>query len=239
MWSSWYAPAMWKLWARSSDDQFLSRLRTTMMTENHWKQLKYHHLGFMHRPRLDETIHIMITDVVPAAIIASELLEGNGRAGAAPQLTTYQRELKKSWKTLSQRPLGNKDYGTNIQRWTCRCGAQQFQAQHLCKHLVQSVNISPVFFTELNRRRTMPLYEHAILGNSIPDTLGSTSAGDDFLWMGRPGDLSSGKWRSMVPGLLSGFAGTSRRSRSPSLEYGPSQNKKASFFSKYLFKSTS
>ena len=50
MWSSWYSPPMWKLWARSSDGCILSRLQTTMMSENHWKQLKHHYLGFMHCP---------------------------------------------------------------------------------------------------------------------------------------------------------------------------------------------
>src|SRR5258705_110461 len=125
MWASWYTPQMWKLWARSTDDRILSWLRTTMMTENHWKQLKHHHLGFMHRPQLDQTIYIMINDVVLAVIIASESLEGTGHIGVAVQLTTFQQELKQSWKTLSQQPLSGQDYGTNIQNWTCWCGTQQ------------------------------------------------------------------------------------------------------------------
>ena len=102
----------------------------------------------------------MINDVVLAAIIASESLEGTGHIGAAVQLTTFQQELKQSWKTLSQRPLLGQDYGTNIQNWTCRCGTQQFQPQHLCKHLVQLVTVNPDFFAQLNRRRTMPIYEN-------------------------------------------------------------------------------
>ena len=102
---------------------------------------------------------------------------------------------------------------------------------HLCKHLVQSVDVTPGFFTELTRRRTMPIYEHTELGNSISDAKGSVSAGDDFVWMGRRGDLSSGKWRSIIgPGASSGIASTSRRLRLPLLvEYEPSQNKRASF----------
>ena len=65
-----------------------------MMTENHWKQLKHHHLGFMHCPQLDQTIYIMIRDVVPAAIITSESLEGTGCISVAVQLTMFQQELK-------------------------------------------------------------------------------------------------------------------------------------------------
>ena len=70
----------------------------------------------------------------------------------------------------------------------------------------------------------MPIYENLALGNSVSDAKGSISAGDDFLWMGRCGNLSNGKWRLIVdPGTSSGM----RCSHSPSLEYGP-QNKKAS-----------
>src|SRR5260370_25735103 len=105
-----------------------------MMTKNHWKQLKHHHLGFMHHPWLDQTIYIMIWDVILAAIITSKSLEGTGHIGAAVELTTFQQELKRSWKTLSQRPFSVKDYGTNVQNWTCWCGAQQFQSHPLCNH---------------------------------------------------------------------------------------------------------
>src|SRR5258708_2438745 len=81
----------------------------------------------------------------------------------------------------------------------------------------------------------MPIYENLALGNSVSNAKGSISAGDDFLWMGRCGNLSNGKWRLIVdPGTSSGM----RCSRSPSLEYGP-QNKKASlkkkpFISPYI-----
>ncbi len=137
----------------------------------------------------------------------------------------FQQELKWSWKTLSQRPLLGQDYGTNIQNWTCRCGTQQFQPQHLCKHLVQLVTVNLDFFAQLNRQQTMPIYENPALGNSVSDAKGSISAGNDFLWMGRCGNLSNGKWWLIVdPGTSSGI----RHSCSPSLGYGP-QNKKASF----------
>src|SRR5260370_14059523 len=130
MWASWYSPQMWKLWACSTNDQILSWLQTTMMTENHWKQLKHHHLRFMHHPWLDQTIYIMIQDVIPAAIITSKSLEGTRHIGAAVELMTFQQELKQLWKTLSQQPLLGKDYGTNVQNSTCQCAAQQFQPQH-------------------------------------------------------------------------------------------------------------
>ncbi|KAJ7735150.1 hypothetical protein B0H16DRAFT_1327182, partial [Mycena metata] len=64
-WTSWYSPKMWKLWARSTSP-YLSRLRTTMNVENFWRQLKH---GFLHnhlRPRLDQLVWILVTQVTPA-----------------------------------------------------------------------------------------------------------------------------------------------------------------------------
>src|SRR6266850_4399593 len=89
----------------------------------------------------------MIRDVIPAAIIASESLEGTRCISMAVQLMMFQQELKRLWKTLSQQPILGKDYGMNIQNWTCWCGAQQFQPQHLCKHLVQLVTVTPDLFS--------------------------------------------------------------------------------------------
>ena len=39
MWTSWYQPKVWKIWAHSSS--YLSRLWTTMMVKNFWCQLKH------------------------------------------------------------------------------------------------------------------------------------------------------------------------------------------------------
>lgn len=57
MWNQWYRPPMWRLWARSTSPR-LSRLRTTMTTENHWKQIKHDYLlretrFFLSRKRLN------------------------------------------------------------------------------------------------------------------------------------------------------------------------------------------
>ncbi|KAF9230573.1 hypothetical protein BU15DRAFT_30989, partial [Melanogaster broomeanus] len=67
MWSSWYSPSRWPLWARSTT-AYVSRLRTTMNAENHFKQLKHHHLHHLLRPRLDQLIWILCTKVTPGYI---------------------------------------------------------------------------------------------------------------------------------------------------------------------------
>ncbi|KAF8318862.1 uncharacterized protein EI90DRAFT_2941296 [Cantharellus anzutake] len=42
LWNSWYSK--WDLWAQSSCESRLSHVRTTMITENHWKSLKHGYL---------------------------------------------------------------------------------------------------------------------------------------------------------------------------------------------------
>ncbi|KAF8960518.1 hypothetical protein BDZ97DRAFT_1301650 [Flammula alnicola] len=44
LWSSWYSPKMWKLWAHSTSSSRISRLHTTMAVENFWRQLKHNYL---------------------------------------------------------------------------------------------------------------------------------------------------------------------------------------------------
>ena len=59
LWTSWYQPKQWCLWARSASKQSkprLDRIRTTMTAENFHQQLKHQFLHHIHRPRLDHTI---------------------------------------------------------------------------------------------------------------------------------------------------------------------------------------
>ncbi|KAL0564047.1 hypothetical protein V5O48_018010 [Marasmius crinis-equi] len=65
MYNCWYCPVMWKLWARSSKESYLPRLRTTMNVENFWKQLKHEQLHHLLHPRLDQLVFILINKVSP------------------------------------------------------------------------------------------------------------------------------------------------------------------------------
>ncbi|KIO32621.1 hypothetical protein M407DRAFT_46147, partial [Tulasnella calospora MUT 4182] len=93
MWAQWYAPKRWPLWARSTSP-LLSRLRTTMTVENHWRQLKRQYLAFTHRPRLDHAIHVICTEMVPAYMAISAKLEDSYRLGRARSLTPYEVAFK-------------------------------------------------------------------------------------------------------------------------------------------------
>ncbi len=94
LWTSWYAPQKWKLWARSLEPDRISRLRTTMTVEKHWQQLKGDHLHHIVRPRLDQLTFTLIHRVTPEYIAHAQVLEDTYRLGWAQPLTTYQRLLR-------------------------------------------------------------------------------------------------------------------------------------------------
>ena len=221
LWTSWYAPKVWKIWARSTSP-YVSRLRTTMGTENFWRQLKHNYLHHTLRPRLDHLVWILINKVTPEYIARSEFLEDTHRLGRSKPLTTYQRYFKSAWKKLVEVPVSGRKYITSIEEWTCNCGQQKYHPQHLCKHLVQIVPPPPlIFWRQVIRRRAAPLYRHPALipidenldgrdgvSSSIygsfhnPDD-GSITDGDDHVWLGDPDVLTSGEWRDFdIQGML-------------------------------------
>ncbi|XP_006462497.1 hypothetical protein AGABI2DRAFT_119353 [Agaricus bisporus var. bisporus H97] len=211
MWASWYSPAMWKLWARSTSP-LLSRLRTTMSVENFWRQLKH---DFLHRfvhPRLDTLTWILIYEVTPSYFAKIDILDDTYRWGRSKSLSNYQKYFKKSWKKLELATIsGRKTHRTSVQEWTCTCGRQKFDRHHLCKHLVRAVPPPGAnFFLEIVRRRTKPIYKHPKLvsrigeppnEDCIHDTerldSGSITDGDDHTWLGEKSALSGGGgWKS-------------------------------------------
>ena len=167
----------------------------------------------------------MISDVIPAEIVKSKNIDGGRFTGRPPPLTTFQTQAKKAWIILAKRQRSGNAYQTDVKTWTCRCGGQQLQAHHLCKHLVQAVEaINPSrptdFFETLTCRRTMPIYRiphpsDSIMGDS------TISDGDDEIWMGPCSNLGQGNWR-----LLPQPSTNRKRSRSPSLGSEMSSSKR-------------
>lgn len=225
-WTQWYAPSMWKLWARSTLSSSLSRLRTTMTAQNHWKQMKHDHLHFLNRPRLDLTVYTIISKVVPTYVDKSARLEDSYRLSRSKALTPYQKAFKTAWRDLETRACGSRDYKTNVAKWICRCGAQELQAHHLCKHLVQAAGKPPVgFFRQISRRRAVPLYRHQHLKNTTNDP-GSITDGDDHVWSGQKNVMEQGNWRDIPTRTLKrpvSPSAVSSRSTSGSLPELPSK----------------
>ncbi|KAJ7763778.1 hypothetical protein B0H16DRAFT_1801158 [Mycena metata] len=206
-WTLWYSPKMWKLWARSTSP-YLSRLRTTMNVENLWRQLKH---GFLHnhlRPRLDQLIWILVTQVTPAYHARMQILNDGHRIGRSKAPTQFQKQFKTMWKKLEGRTLAvdaDRKYITSVERWTCTCKSQPLNSCHLCKHLVDAVgHPSPEFWTQVVRRRTQPLYRHPALvprgqekSKYIEPSDGSITDGDDHALVD-PGVLAGGGgWRDL------------------------------------------
>ncbi|RDX40008.1 hypothetical protein OH76DRAFT_1459607 [Lentinus brumalis] len=200
LWTSWYSPQKWPLWARSPSER-ISRLWTTMTVEKHWQELKGDHLHHLLRPRIDQLTYILVHRVTPSCIARSGKLEDTYRLGRSRPLTTHQLYFKRAWKKLQQVTLSGRQYATDISRWTCNCGAQKFNAHHLCKHLVQAVREPDIkFWRDIYRHRTVPLYRHPAL-KRVDDITplepfqdaddGSITEGDDHVWLGDRGQLKT------------------------------------------------
>ncbi|KAG8990423.1 hypothetical protein FRB90_001762 [Tulasnella sp. 427] len=173
----------------------LSRLRTTMTVENHWKQLKHHYLHFLHRPRLDQVIYLISTALVPDFMSYAHRLEDGHRLGRARILTPAQKRFKKAWKAKKKAIVSGRIYQTDVLLWQCNCGAQAGDSYHLCKHLVQAVHEPPAsFFAEV--------------GAWTDFDVGSVTDGDDHEGLGGLDMLRSGKAGPKGGGWIDIVAGT-------------------------------
>lgn len=207
MWTSWYSTKMWPLWALSASDR-IPRLRTTMTTENLWKQLKHNWLHHLLHPRLDQLLYIICSQLIPAYMHRANILEDDFRSGWSKPLTNYQRYFKGAWRKLATATITGRVYATNIATWQCNCGAQRFSPHLLCKHLVQAVPPpTPEFFMHIHRRRTLPFYQHPQIHAAgeperpwISADDGSVTDGDDHLWNGHSAALATEDWRAWKEG---------------------------------------
>ncbi|KAJ7760171.1 hypothetical protein B0H14DRAFT_2476181, partial [Mycena olivaceomarginata] len=135
---------------------------------------------------------------------------GDGhRLGRSKAPTAFQKQFKSAWQKLANLTLSvdaDKKYITRVDTWTCTCRSQKFHSCHLCKHLVDAVGTPPAnFWTQVVRRRTLPLYRHPILvprdqdqSAYIEPTDGSITDGDDHAWSYDPKVLTGGGgWREL------------------------------------------
>ncbi|PCH35920.1 hypothetical protein WOLCODRAFT_146002 [Wolfiporia cocos MD-104 SS10] len=105
MWTSWYSPKRWPLWARSTTP-YVSRARTTMSAENHFKQIKHLYLPHLLRPRLDQLVWILCTKIVPAYMKRALELEDTYRMGRSKRLLPFQTKFKQAWRMLRKKTIG-------------------------------------------------------------------------------------------------------------------------------------
>ncbi|EJD54252.1 hypothetical protein AURDEDRAFT_94855 [Auricularia subglabra TFB-10046 SS5] len=196
MWTSWYRSKMWCLWALSASPR-VPRLRTTMVVENFWKQLKHDWLHHLLHPRLDQLVYIICTKVLPVYMHRAQVLEDAYRLGRSRTLRASQQAFKTDWERLQAVPIKGA-YSTSVAHWQCNCGAQKYSPFLLCKHLVQAVPDPPAkFFQVVFRRRTTPFYRHPALHHigEVPEEFndpddGAVTDGDDHVWIGNPETLA-------------------------------------------------
>ncbi|PCH36009.1 hypothetical protein WOLCODRAFT_39395, partial [Wolfiporia cocos MD-104 SS10] len=65
LWTSWYSPSRWIIWARSANPNSIPRKRTTMMVEALWHNIKRLVLHMYNRPPVDLTAYAVITKALP------------------------------------------------------------------------------------------------------------------------------------------------------------------------------
>ncbi|KAL7409831.1 hypothetical protein BDY24DRAFT_401995 [Mrakia frigida] len=160
LWKEWYSPEKWELWARASSP-WISRMRTTMMVEAVWKNLKYNVLPGFKRPRIDHLVYILITITVPAERAKLEIsfyTEETWPRRKRPKVKNWVKGLKKEWKSLAKVRINHR-YSTDFLNFRCPCGAQMTNAWLLCKHLVQGFEEPEgKCWLWIERRRTFPFY---------------------------------------------------------------------------------
>ncbi|KAH9831839.1 uncharacterized protein C8Q71DRAFT_780708 [Rhodofomes roseus] len=75
-----------------------------------------------------------------------------------------QEAFKRSWERLAKVPIKG-TYITNINKWTCDCGAQKYHAYLLCKHLVHATGDLPaLWWVQVQRYHVPPFYTVPING---------------------------------------------------------------------------
>jgi hypothetical protein len=159
LWTNWYAPDKWKLWARSAHPFSIPRKRTTMLVEAMWRNFKRMVLYMYNRPRVDFAMYALVTQALQLYRVKFNMFMDNPRKGRAASLTGEQAPIKKAWLLLRTREIKGQ-YNTNVYQWTCSCGAQKYHSYLLCKHLVQLLpRPAPDWWTSVVRFHTPPFYD--------------------------------------------------------------------------------
>ena len=202
LWTSWYTPDKWKLWAWSAHPHAIPRKRTTMVVESMWWNFKCLVLYLYNHPRVDFATFALVTQALPGYRHKLLRILNNPHKGWATTLHGKQIPIKKVWLLLCDRPI-NGEYITKVDKWTCSCGTQKFHSYLLCKHLVREVACPPPeWWATIVQCHTPPFYNVCKLltteAQAIapePEVLGNHS------WLARMPDMSVGPNAPAVPAL--------------------------------------
>lgn len=162
LWTSWYNKKDWKRFARSAYPTAIPLARTTMITESHWRVLKYHYKYNYNRPRLDRLTQILVEHLVPDSEL--KMIQYNN----IRNLPSWWRAFKREWERATAReiPDGEDRYHTDAETWTCSCQAYLRSPYLICKHLVSKKKVGT--FKETMRRHDYPL---VAFGTNVPPAI--------------------------------------------------------------------
>ena len=180
LWTNWYAPSKWELWARSSYEGAIPRKRTTMLVESLWRNFKRLVLYQYNRPHVDFATYALVTQGIPPYRLRFNQIVNDPRDGRARSLRGEQQALRRLWLILFNRKSEG-SYITDVNLWLCDCGMQKYNSYLLCKHLVQLLPLpNPDWWATVVQRHTPPFYDIRELlpeaqraSAPIPSALGS------------------------------------------------------------------
>lgn len=89
LFTNWYAPEQWQLWARAVTPEKVPVLKTTMIIESRWRRIMHDYLHRFNRPRIDLVCWVIVTRVVPTVLERlTALLSKNNRVARASWRTS-------------------------------------------------------------------------------------------------------------------------------------------------------
>jgi hypothetical protein len=156
LWVNWYNRKDWKLFARSAYLSAMPLARTTMITESHWRVLKYNYKYNYNRPRLDRLTQILVEQLVPDFNL--KLIQYNTNRSFPSWWQTFKKDWEKN-AVANIEPGMDERYHIDEINWICSCPAFLNSSYLICKHLVSKKDGNSFFptFMETARRHDYPL----------------------------------------------------------------------------------
>ena len=99
-WNCWYTLKQWKLWACSTDLAIL-KLKTMMIVESLWHNLKHRDLQEFNQPHLDLVTHVIISDVLPHVHMMLDYIQNLRCIGRPKALAGWQTDFCADWVDMS------------------------------------------------------------------------------------------------------------------------------------------
>ncbi|KAF8225767.1 hypothetical protein L208DRAFT_1304925, partial [Tricholoma matsutake] len=101
LWNQWYTTNQWKLWAQSANTA-IHTLKTTMVVESLWHNIKHRHLHEFNCPQLDLVAHVIILDVLPWVQRTLEYVQGLRWVGWPKELAGWKTDFSTDWMDMAR-----------------------------------------------------------------------------------------------------------------------------------------